>query len=200
MMQLSIGKYEITTENGEKQRLTITQDGYPESPREWDNVAEFIGVGRALRYGFFDTVVDDSDELSEYLHKVGDRVEIPLYIYKHSGIAVHTYKSCGWDSSRVGVAVISKEKALFELNCTAENWKEKAREAIDQELETLNQYLEGDIYCYCLERVEKCKYCGAEHAEEIDSCCGFFGIDSIIGDLPDEWQKALNDGTAQKIH
>lgn len=198
-MKLYAGKYEITTANGEKQRLTIDRDEFCESPREWDNVAEFVGVGCRRLYDFFDKVVDDSDELAEYLNEVGEHVAMPLYIYEHSGICIHTYRASRWDTSFVGVAVVSKEKALDALNCTVENWEEKAREIINQEIEMLNQYLSGDVYMYVLEQVKKCECCGAEHTEEIESCGGFFGVESIIAELPKEWQTALNDGNITRI-
>lgn len=198
-MKLYEGQYEITTANGEKQRLTIKQDEYCESPREWDNVATFIGVASGRRYGFFDKVVDDSDKLNKYLAEVGEYIKLPLYVYEHSGICVHTYRASRWDTSLVGVAVVSKRKALCELNCTAGNWQEKAKEIINHEIETLNQYLSGNVYMYALVQVKKCEYCGAEHTEKIDSCGGFFGIDSVIGNLPDEWQKALNSENVKRI-
>ena len=184
---LKVGKYELITKNGEKQRLTIGYDKYPENPREWDNVAEFVS-----KYddSFFDVTVSDFDELKEYIEKSGECVYKPFYVYEHSGIAVHV---CGnFDESTAGVVIVTKEKALRELSCTAENWQEVALQCIDDELSILNQYLEGDVYFYLLERVETCKFCGAEHSTQLDSCYGFFGIESILEYLPDEWRAVFD--------
>lgn len=180
---LKVGKYELITKNGEKQRLTIGYDDCPENPREWDNVAEFVSKYDDI---FVDVNVSDFDELKEYIKKSGECVCKPFYVYEHSGIAVHTYNN--FDESTAGVVIVTKEKALRELLCTAENWQEIALQCIDNELSILNQYLEGDVYFYSLERVETCKFCGAEHSAHIDSCYGFFGIESILEYLSDEWR------------
>lgn len=119
-----------------------------------------------------------------------------------------------WDAGCVGFAYITKEKAMKELRAyevdengnrikieykypngmvtygyktnplTDETWRARAREVVDAEVETYDQYLRGDVYGYILEKevtVEvKCPHCGeviSTHTEmeEVDSCWGFYG-------------------------
>jgi hypothetical protein len=67
---------------------------------------------------------------------------------------------------------------------TNETWRARAREVIDAEVETYDQYLRGDVYGYILEKEvtveEKCPHCGEvintyTAMEEVDSCWGFYG-------------------------
>lgn len=51
---------------------------------------------------------------------------------------------------------------------------EGAEQNLEGEIETLDQYLRGDVYGFEVVEVEKCdKEC--EHEKHIDSCWGFFG-------------------------
>ena len=69
-----------------------------------------------------------------------------------------------------------------------DNWKQRALDCIDGEVEVLDQYLRGDVYSYTLEEKvhirneKKCPHCGEvievdeyDDWEEVDSCCGFYG-------------------------
>ena len=119
-----------------------------------------------------------------------------------------------WDAGCVGYAYITKEKAMKELReyevdengnririehkhdngnvtysyktkpLTDETWRARAREVIDAEVETYDQYLRGDVYGYILEKEviveEKCPCCGEviktyTEMKEEDSCWGFYG-------------------------
>ena len=119
-----------------------------------------------------------------------------------------------WDAGCVGYAYITKKKAMEELRefevdengnqvkiehhhpngnvtysyktkpLTDETWRARAREVIDAEVETYDQYLRGDVYGYILEKEvvveEKCPHCGEviktyTEMEEDDSCWGFYG-------------------------
>jgi hypothetical protein len=119
-----------------------------------------------------------------------------------------------WDAGCVGYAYITKKKAMEELceyevdengnrikiehkhpngmvtyssktkPLTDETWRARAREVIDAEVETYDQYLCGDVYGFILEKEvvveEKCPHCGVviktyTTTEEEDSCWGFYG-------------------------
>lgn len=65
-----------------------------------------------------------------------------------------------------------------------ENWKEVAEYHMDNEVETYDQYLSGDVYGFILTKKiikqDKCPHCGEvirEYEEEVedDSCWGFLG-------------------------
>lgn len=80
---------------------------------------------------------------------------------------------------------------------TEENWRRRAAEIIDNEVEVYDMYLRGDVYGYILEKEvvveEKCPHCDeiiktyTEWQAE-DSCWGFYGDDldenGIIDQIP----------------
>ena len=83
---------------------------------------------------------------------------------------------------------------------TDETWRARAKEIIDCEVETYDQYLRGDVYWFKFEREvtveEKCPHCGEvisthTECEEEDSCGGFYGdcledngiLDEIASDI-----------------
>jgi hypothetical protein len=82
---------------------------------------------------------------------------------------------------------------------TEETWRKRASEAIDNEVQTYDLYLRGDVYGYKLEKEvtveERCPHCDeiietyTEYEEE-DSCWGYYGdcleengIRDEVGDL-----------------
>lgn len=119
-----------------------------------------------------------------------------------------------WDAGCVGFAYISKKVAFRELvnyvldengekikeehnhengqttwgyktePLTEETWKKRASEIIDNEVDTYDMYLRGEVYGYILKKEElietRCPHCNElieSHTEwvEEDSCWGFYG-------------------------
>ena len=112
--------------------------------------------------------VEFNDRLvSEWLEQ--NTVMLPLYLYDHSGITMRTSSfSCNWDSGQVGFIYCTKEKAMKELGCSENEWRERATDCLEGEVETYDQYLTGDVYGYIIKD---------EQGEEEESCWGFFGYD-----------------------
>lgn len=113
-----------------------------------------------------------------------NNVILPVFLYDHSGISIRTEPfSCPWDSGQVGWIYCSNEKALEEFSDTSiidkdENLKqarERAKEYMEGEVKTYNQYLNNEIYGYDAVWVNE-----DESEEEITSCGGFYG---------DQWDK-----------
>lgn len=105
---------------------------------------------------------DVTKECSEYvLNENGERIKVE---HKHAnGPSTYSYKT----------------KPI-----TEENWRKRAAEVIDNEVEVYDMYLRGDVYGYKLEKevvVEgKCPHCDNvintyTEWEEIDSCYGYYG-------------------------
>lgn len=82
---------------------------------------------------------------------------------------------------------------------TEENWKEVAEYHMDNEVETYDQYLRGDVYGFTLTKKsikqDICPHCGEvikeyEVEEDVDSCWGFYGCEiennGILDNLNDE--------------
>lgn len=114
-----------------------------------------------------DLTPDDVAELLE-----DELVMLPVSIYDHSGVSIWLGSpTCMWDSGQVGFMYLTKNDALRELgNCTEENWKERAMECMEVEMEVYNCYISGDVYGFVIED---------EDENEIDSCWGYYGDEAV---------------------
>ena len=158
--------------------IEILPDIYPESPREWSNLGSMQCFHS--RYDLGDKKVVDSNDYKgwsdmEYaLKKDHDAVIIlPIYMYDHSGITVNTKPfSCPWDSGRLGLIFASREDILVNFNVKrlTKSIIERATKILEGEVETYDQFLRGDVYGYRIEDKD---------GDEVDSCYGFYGIDTV---------------------
>jgi hypothetical protein len=169
--------------------VRIVLDEMPSDPRENDNIATLVcwhrrydlgdrkpteAEERALRKGGFKT-------LARYLRRTcGVQYVVPVGLIDHSGL--HMYvgggtaigDAAGWDSGTVGFAYIDPAKAAL-VGATIDT-VDDAVKAVAAEVEEYGQYLEGDVYGYVITQ----KHCDADdcpHAEVVDSCWGFYGLD-----------------------
>ena len=177
----------ITTKN---YTLKLEHDELAESPREWDNLGKMICFHK--RY----TLGDDHDyrpedysgwdEMQTAIIKNEDAaIILPIYMYDHSGITISTSPfSCPWDSGRIGFICISKKKIREEYSVKRITKKliDRVTEYLKGEVETYDQYLRGDVYCFTVTNNET--------GEEEDSCGGFFGDDiktnGVLDNLSEE--------------
>ena len=100
-----------------------------------------------------------------------DYVSLPLYLYDHSGITMNTTGfTCRFDSGRIGLIFVSKERIREEYG-----WKNLTSKRVKQiegylkgEVELYNCCISGQVYCYDIEK----------DGEDIgQSCGGFLGYD-----------------------
>lgn len=133
-------------------------------------------------------------------------VELPLYLYDHSGITMSTGRfSCPWDSGQVGFIYVEWEKAVREYGLTDERFPsladkvERVNEALRTEVAVYDQYLTGDVYGYESETgvvVTKTWPDGSTEREidwdSEDSCWGFFGDDPMTNGMADQVDEALH--------
>lgn len=205
--------FKMKDKDGIEYTLTLKQDYDAENPREWDNVCTMICWNRSYRLGDRHSF-NNPDEFMQHLYLdvtgkhwcdehdddywkdiyeellATDLVLIkPIRAYEHSGIALSTSDSYPfndrWDSYFAGFIFVTKETIFKECSgITEENWKERADEYIEGEIETYNQYFSGEIYGYILTKKEtqqeKCPHCGevlseCEEDVEVQSCWGFYG-------------------------
>lgn len=155
-------------------RLKIVQDSSPESPRNWDNLGTMICFHN--RYDLGDKHSYSSDDYSSWeemkkaiIKEENTAVILPLYLLDHSGISISTGAfSCRWDSGQIGFIFVSKEKALEEFGgkIVTAKLKEKLERILDEEVETYDQYVRGDVYGFQI--VD-------EDDDVVDSCYGFYG-------------------------
>ena len=193
--------------------LEVIQDEYPNDPRNWSNVCTMVCWHRHYKLGddhnfespdefmqhlYLDVIgkhwcdeheSDDWHDIYEELQKTDLVLIKQINLYDHSGITVSTSSrypyNDRWDSYCIGFIYVTKKTIFKECGgITEENWKDRADEYLEGEMQTYNQYLIGDVYEYALTKKviyqEKCPHCGEvireyEDKEEVDSCCGFYG-------------------------
>lgn len=111
---------------------------------------------------------------------------LPVFMYDHSGITISTGPfSCPWDSGQVGFIYVTKQN--YETKTQKPFNFEDAENILKGEIETLNQYLTGDVWRYTIYSTEDEEFANEimTHEDDLpddrnheDSCGGFFGYDS----------------------
>lgn len=179
--------------------LEIHQDENPESPRTWDNLGILAVFHK--RYDFGDTVDFKSDQFSSWDEMENHIVEtykplaiLPVYMYDHGGITINTTGfSCGWDSGQVGFIYVTQKSidllgSYIKDDESYSEYKERLEEHLRNEIETLDQYLTGDVYGFIIKD---------ESDNEEDSCWGFFGDDIKTNGILDHIDKDLIEDLSQ---
>lgn len=166
-------------------KIEICYDDEAESPREWDNLGTIYTNN--LRHNFDGKSVKDLVRECGYNPDNFDQIPFHIfsekyvwakvYAYEHSGMTVRVcennpYPDPMWDSYLLGVVAVSKEKVRKEYG-----WKRVSPQrekfvigVMTREIETLDQYLTGEVYGYVVTN---------EEGEETDSCWGYFGDEGI---------------------
>ncbi len=157
-------------------KIRIEQDEMPhDTPRDWENLGEMICFHGRYNLGDKDHDYRDSDysgweEMEEAIQKEEDAaVILPIFMYDHGGITVSTSPfSCNFDSGRVGLIFVSKEKVRKEYGWKriTNNRIKKITEYLEGEVKTYDQYLTGDVWGFIIEDDE---------GEHLESCWGFYG-------------------------
>lgn len=206
--------FNMTDKEKNEYQLIVKSDNNSESPRAWDNLSTIWTWHRGYTIGDthkFSTPFDALCELCEEYNIKYDEYEdtisslykklqdyeniviMPINAYEHSGITISTSEGYPyndrWDGGQIGFVFIDKKTAFKDfVNITEDNWKEKAITCINDEVKTLDQWLQGDIYGYILKKkihqhdIIRCPHCNEiidekEYDEwiEEDSCWGFYG-------------------------
>lgn len=183
--------------------IAITQDQDAESPREWCN----LGTLQIFhdRYELGDTQAgpypSDYSSWSEleaaFIKHHGPMIILPVYMLDHSGLRVNTTGfHCPWDSGQVGFIFVTLARVREEFGWKAITAKRRAQieTSLRGEVETLDQYLTGDVWGYTITEDET--------GEIVDSCWGFYGRDECekeaqdvlgahVADLPEQGELPL---------
>lgn len=161
-------------------RVRIEYDEDADSPANWDNLGKIAYHNRA-RYVLGTEAVscDRLDEIRDGIES-GALVGLPVFAYIHSGVVIAAARSnpfqCPWDSGQSGFVYCTRQDAIkeFDKKLLTESVKEQALKRLVDEVETFNQYLNGNVYGYIVERVT------SNDDEELDACWGFYGLDCAI--------------------
>ena len=205
--------FEMVSTEGVKYTLEVEQDMLDNSPRDWDNLCTMVCWHRHYNLGDKHSF-DNPDEFMQHLyldvtekhwcddHDSDDWQDVykalretdlvlikQINLYDHSGITVSTSNGYPyndrWDAGCVGFIYVTKKTIFNECDgITEENWKERADEYLEGEMETYDQYCRGEVYGFRLIKTvveqETCPHCGEvireyEEETEEDSCWGFYG-------------------------
>ena len=158
----------VTYINTIKYVVTLEQDEWAESPREWDNLGTMLCLHR--NYNLGDEPNVSWDEM-ESLVSQRSVVSLPLYLYDHSGITMST-RPFGdrWDSGQVGYIYVTHEDILKEFGGKRVTQKriKQVLETLRDEVATYDTYIRGDIYTVTIK---------TDSGLYIDSCSGYYGDD-----------------------
>ena len=108
-----------------------------------------------------------------------------IYMFDHSGItiSVDDFRDA-WDSGVVGIIYMDKQTTLDNFpNADEVSWYMIAEQHLRDEVNEYDQWINGDIYGYCLEKLVKCEHCNHEVEEHIDSMGGFYGNDILTNGM-----------------
>lgn len=131
---------------------------------------------RAMERRF--SVTSPQRDVDEYLIEAVDKVlarhiiELPLYLYDHSGITMRTSAfSCPWDSGQVGFIYvpIKQIKAEYGWKVLTKARRQRIYDYLTNEVKAYDDYLTGQVYGFELQQ-----WNGVEWEEE-DNCYGFYG-------------------------
>lgn len=173
----------------EKPQLKITYDQYAENPRNDSNISLLVLKGL---YGdtkeelkkLLNETYNKADNAKHHLElmkkEVADIYGKVVFVdfvtkYEHSGVCLKRGQYKGFDYGLIGFVFVTEHQMQsfgIDLN--------KIEELIDSELETYNQWINGEVYEY---------YLYDNEGEVVDSCSGFYDMESIKGHLPNDWQE-----------
>lgn len=167
--------------------IKIIQDEDPINPRtEYDNLGVMVCFHNRYRlgdegHGFRSGDYNGWDDLEKDIEREhGPSIILPIYMYDHSGYTINTTGfSCQWDSGRIGVIFIQRERARKEYGwkVITKKREQQIRDMLKGEVELYDNYLTGSVYGY--------QVVGPD-GEELHSCWGYFGYDHEASGLLDE--------------
>lgn len=197
--------------DGRYLRIWVDEDAL--NPRkEFDNLGTIVYWSR--RYKLGDERFNYEGSPDEWRkEKEGEgAIVLPVYAYDHGNVVLNTTGfSCPWDSGQCGFiyADLDSIKNCFGIQhgldkgdsfvITPENTPTLPKEVIDKvkaalvaEIETYNQFINGDVYGFQAGVIKTCPQCGESKEEETDACWGFYGQDWKLNGLCDNLPQEFN--------
>jgi hypothetical protein len=167
--------------DGQTFRISIYPDGDTPNPlKDWSEMGAILSLNR--RHGNFNPAGVEAATL-------GNPDAVPLSYYEH-GLCLWSVAGelpaaarCQWDSvSFAGVWLPDAETLESAKPYGGRTRQLFMRKRARQACEAYTQWCNGDVYGFNVERVTTCPHCGKESAESLDSCWGFFGMDTCLSE------------------
>lgn len=174
-------------------RGEIFVDTSPEDPRGNDHVGTMVCFHKRYKLGDNTELLEREftgwANLEEYLTKqLKAVIVLPLFLYDHSGISIKvgSFNGIGphaaWDSGQVGFIYATKDSILkmWDKQKLTKKLLEDVRRGLLAEVEEYDHYLTGDVYGFTVtELLPACKECGHVTEKVIESCWGFYGLETV---------------------
>jgi hypothetical protein len=165
--------------------IGIYYDECAESPREWDNLSTIYSDSRSYK--------PDQLDIDDLMNKIGisefsgfddllkrmkhDYIAYRVCIVDHSCVALSLNRPVpnpymGFDSGTFGIIAVSKDKVRREYGVKriTNKIREKVESAFKAELDSLEKYMNGEVYGYMVD------------GGDGDSCWGYYSMDHAIED------------------
>jgi len=165
--------------------IEIHYDRDSESPRGWCNIGTILGETRNYRFSDSEApkhLLKEATSIESLARLVQKELKepilwFPIRKYEHSGVVLSIGRNQDdfaypftdtFDSCWVGIIYVpySKIREEYSKKHVTKKLKDRVYEYLQGEIETYNQYLNGEVYGYIAKDAED---------NEIDSCWGFYG-------------------------
>ena len=145
---------------------------------------------------------DSDNDPTPYHKEVSDKLASGLAFvcsYFEHGNCVWSLEGsgpqCQWDNvPKAGILIFEEG----ENDMGAKTYDDRAKDAANF-LEIYTAWCNGNIYGYNLEDVTECDHCGHEILKDVDSCWGFYGVDSDLDNMAEHVRSALNGDTDVEV-
>lgn len=163
-------------------RVVVRQDEDAENPYGFEVLGTITYSNRARHTLGSRTVnLEEHERIGREIEK-GNLIGMPVFAYIHSGVAIQAAEvnpfHCRWDSGQSGWVYTEPEKA-----CRWFGWKrmskqrvEKVLDVLKAEVQTLSQYLNGEVYRFEVQALEG----GAWNYME--GCGGYYSEDEAMAE------------------
>lgn len=159
--------------------IRVLKEQFPDIVKDYSR--EDLWKPEVIDDYILDYKINISKKLS-IVRSVGQYAVYPIYLYRHGLDALSiTPFSCSFDSALVGYMYceITDVDIEYEKNAKAE-------------LNTLENYINGNVYGFQLYKVITCEHCNHKHKEFYDACWGFFGSDWKTNGIKDHLPSDLD--------
>lgn len=148
--------------------IRIEADGDTESPEHWDDDCYLcLNLPRHV------TIREkECDEIIENGGKKPGFWVFKVYGYIHSGISLNFGgPRDAWDSGLAGVMVANKSEFKS---------RDHAKKQAKFQLDSWNQWLNGDVYQFVILTTERCAHCNHVAESVLESCGGIYGLEDTV--------------------